>query len=220
MREDAANQIDLATNILEDTELFYLAHTVRILAAPGRQAYLKVLHEHSLGQLATARWLAQRSSGGWQEACRQYGAQCVRDDLEQILDLQPGKFPQEVQQARAENFMCMAIELIAHRAWRQAERSIVLPDLLFVFFHEHEDKAPSTPVQARTHFVFSFRGGVNSRGGAPVLAWDRQMCVAPRHSTEHVICIGVAVLPCASIVDCFSYLHSPWRLRQDCHRDT
>jgi hypothetical protein len=65
MRDNASNQLDLATNILEDRELYYLAQSTKVLVKPCRDAYLDVLHQHSLGQLATAQWLAKRSSGGW-----------------------------------------------------------------------------------------------------------------------------------------------------------
>jgi hypothetical protein len=65
LREEASNQVDLTTTILEDREMYYLAVTMHRLCNETRNAYLDVLHQHSLGQLATAEWLAMRASGGW-----------------------------------------------------------------------------------------------------------------------------------------------------------
>ena len=63
-----------------------------------------------------------------------------REDLESLLGLEPGRYPEHVQSARAENFMSIMVEIIAHRAWQQSERSVALPDLLFTFFDPDPEK--------------------------------------------------------------------------------
>ncbi len=149
MREEAGNQIELATRILEDRELYYLAQSVRILVGPGRAAYLDILHQHSMGPEKTAQWQACRSGGGWQRAVREYAFQSVSDDLESTLALEPGRYTEEVQQARADNFLCIMVELMAQRTWQQAERSLTLPDLLYTFFDPDKAKARAGIAKAR-----------------------------------------------------------------------
>ncbi len=149
MRESATNSIELATNILEDSELYYVAMATKLLAGPGRAAYLDILHQHSLGPMSTARWLARRAGGGWMEACRACADMCQSPELECTLGLQAGVWPEDVRLARAENFMCMMVEIIAHRAWQQVERSTVLPDLLFAFFETSPEKVDAGLAKAR-----------------------------------------------------------------------
>jgi hypothetical protein len=149
MRGNAANSVELATNILDDSELYFLAKATQLLAKPGRQAYLNILHQHSLGPEYTARWLAWRAGGGWFDACRECAMVSGAHDLEDAIGLQPGRWPESARVARAENFMCMMVELIAQRAWQQAERSVVLPDVIFTFFDTSPEKSEAGLAKAK-----------------------------------------------------------------------
>ncbi len=150
MREEAVNGLELATNIFEDVELYYVAAAIKVLSGPGRRAYLDTLHRQSLGPKSSAEWLARRAGGGWEDACRECAMLSGSDELVVALGQHPDKWSEDVRIARAESFMCMMVEIIAQRAWQQAERSIVLPDLLYTFFHPSPDKAAAGFEKAKT----------------------------------------------------------------------